>query len=81
MIKDLYNTHPADLQAGDVLLATVKLMVIQGAEGLTYRVYRCCCDLATEPQGAPITRVAAETIQEAVFPVVTWAEIKLDPYC
>jgi len=79
-IVDPVSIRPLDIQNGDVMLCTVKLMVIKDGEGqLRYRIYRCPYDETGDalrtgmlPQGSRIDK--EQTVMEQLFPCVGWAD-------
>lgn len=74
MIKDFYNISPRELEPGDVLLCTVKLMVMnhRAPDGsLLYRLYRCRYDGDEEPQGMKLESAFTQDAAETIFPVVS----------
>ena len=71
-IVDPINVRPIDIEAGDVMLCVVKLMVFKDREGqLRYRIYRCPYE-GEVPQGSRIGE--EESVMEQLFPVVGWAD-------
>jgi len=79
-IVDPVSIRPLDIQNGDVMLCTVKLMVIKDGEGqLRYRVYCCPWEDPMKPfRGERIpqgSRIGEEqAVMEQLFPVVGWAD-------
>lgn len=74
MIKDFFNTAPNELEPGDILLCTVKLMVMnhRAPDGsLLYRLYRCRYDGTEEPQGMKVESSRTQDVAETIFPVVS----------
>lgn len=70
-IKDFFTVRPEELEPGDTLMCTVKLVVMHhtGPSGAQrFRVYRCEYDPGAafeEPQGCQIAE--ADTVGKALF--------------
>ena len=63
-----YTIAPNNIQVGDVMLFTIKAMVVGKVDGkLIYRLYRCPCDVVGDiPQGSRIFNNTAD-ICEGLF--------------
>ena len=74
-IKDFYTTSPADLEPGDVMVATVTLHVL--SHGPYVKLYRCRFNGEVSqdgvPQGESISGPKVHAVVEALFPAAIWA--------
>ena len=87
-VKNFYTIKPFQLGPGDVLLCTVKLLVLheKGKTGRhRYRLYRCAYPADTDcmyqedvPQGSRIYPEDMEAFAEELFPVVGSAGMEGD---
>jgi len=83
-VVNAYNLHPDEVEPGQVMIFTVKLMVTGykiGGKTPTYRIYRCPYHQEgdeREPQGTRIPKELEKAVAKALFPVVTY-ECKPDP--
>ncbi len=66
-LVNAYAISPSDIQVGDVMLYTVKAMVLHEQDGkLRYRIYRCEWEGDEIPQGSPTINM--EEVASALFP-------------
>ena len=79
-LRNAYSISSCDIQAGDVFVFAVKLMVVRTQNGKPiYRIYRCPFEGDEEPQGERIDGDREVAVMQALFPVVAWANGKADP--
>lgn len=80
-IVDPYTTYPKELKAGDVMIKTVTLHVMEGPnDTLLYRMYECPYVEAGTDYGVPQgSRIYADlVVQQQLFPTVSHAGAKPD---
>lgn len=65
-VVNAYSILPDEIQAGDVLLFTVKAMVVRPG---FYRIYRCSCNSGEDiPQGSRLPPEQERAVCKVLFP-------------
>ena len=67
-LVNAYTVQPQDIQVGDVMMFTIKAMVVRRQGSLRYRIYRCVWEGDEVPQGAQVSNM--EEVAEAFFPTL-----------
>ena len=76
-VVSAYTISPHDIKGGDVMLFTVKAMVVTlGDDTLGYKLYRCPYEGDRIPQGRPILN--QEEVCESLFPSLCYIAGPLD---
>jgi hypothetical protein len=83
-VVDSYTLRPDEVSTGQVMIATVTIHLdYPTRDGKpTYRVYKCRYggqESGGIPQGSKLLPEQAKAVAEALFPVVTYAELVPSP--
>ena len=85
-VVDFFHVLPQDLKSGDLLICTIKCIIVYEADVRgkpMFRLYRCLYRpdydvLHGEPQGTRIM-VGVDEVAKSIFPVLGYAELQASP--